>query len=213
MALRSPRKSRSRNAVLGVLSYGPSTGYEIRKLLSDTTSHFWKESYGQIYPTLEELRNEGLIEVTAHETTGRETRRFAILPEGETVLREWIRSPEVQLKPGRNELLLKLFFARSTDAPYLIPQVESYRRTTGELRDAYREFTADAASDDIPADAQELIGTTIDFGVAAAEMQSRWCERTIETLRGLETRTGGRSAARLAGSAGVGAPSRAGRGT
>ncbi|NBC30055.1 MAG: hypothetical protein GVY29_08710 [Spirochaetes bacterium] len=70
---------RPRKAVLGVLAYGPSTGYEIRKLLSDTTSHFWKESYGQIYPTLEELRNEGLIEVLTHETTGRETRRFAIL--------------------------------------------------------------------------------------------------------------------------------------
>ena len=87
------RKSRTRNAVLGVLAYGPSTGYEIRKLLSDTTSHFWKESYGQIYPTLEELRAEGLIEVAEHETTGRETRRFAILPEGEAELRDWIRSP------------------------------------------------------------------------------------------------------------------------
>ena len=188
MVLRSRRRSRSRNAVLGVLSYGPSTGYEIRKLLSDTTSHFWKESYGQIYPTLEELRNEGLIEVVEHDTTGRETRRFAILPEGEAELREWILSPEVQLKPGRNELLLKLFFARATDTPYLIPQVESYRRMTVELREAYRGFTSDAASDEIPVDAQTLIGTTIDFGIAAAEMQSQWCERTIETLRGLETR-------------------------
>ena len=186
MATKSHRRSRSRNAVLGVLSFGPSTGYEIRKLLSDTTSHFWKESYGQIYPTLEELRNEGSIEVVEHDTTGRETRRFAILPEGETELREWIRSPEVQLKPGRNELLLKLFFARATDASYLIPQVESYRRMTVELRDAYRGFTADATSEEIPADAQVLIGTTIDFGISAADMQSQWCERTIAMLRGLE---------------------------
>ena len=185
MASKSHRKSRSRSAVLGVLSYGPSTGYEIRKLLSETTSHFWKESYGQIYPTLEELRNEGLIEVVEHDTRGRETRRFTILPAGEAELREWIRSPTVQLKPGRNELLLKLFFARSTDAPSLIPQVESYRRTTVELREAYRGFTADAGSDDIPADAQALIGTTIDFGIAAAEMQALWCERTLEMLHEL----------------------------
>ena len=186
MASESKKKSRSRSAVLGVLSYGPSTGYEIRKLLSDTTSHFWKESYGQIYPTLEELRAEGLIEVMEHDTTGRETRRFVILPEGEAELREWIRSPKVQLKPGRNELLLKLFFARSTDAPYLIPQLESYRRATVEMRETYRGFTSDAGSDDIPADAQALIATTIDFGIAAAEMQAQWCDRTIETLHGLE---------------------------
>ena len=188
MASESKKKSRSRSAVLGVLSYGPSTGYEIRKLLSDTTSHFWKESYGQIYPTLEELRAEGLIEVMEHDTTGRETRRFVILPEGEAELREWIRSPKVQLKPGRNELLLKLFFARSTDAPYLIPQLESYRRATVELRETYRGFTSDAGSDDIPVDAQALLATTIDFGIAAAEMQAQWCDRTLETLHDLEAR-------------------------
>jgi PadR family transcriptional regulator, regulatory protein AphA len=183
MASKSHRKSRTRNAVLGVLSYGPSTGYEIRKLLSETTAHFWKESYGQIYPTLEELRAEGLIEVVEHERSGRETRRFAILQDGEAELREWIHSREVQLKPGRNELLLKLFFARSTDAPFLIPQVEAYHRMTGDLREAYDGFTADAGSDEIPSDARVLIGTTIDFGIAAAEMQRNWCERTIETLR------------------------------
>lgn len=171
--------------MLGVLAFGPSTGYEIRKLLLETTSHFWKESYGQIYPALEELRNEGLIEETAHETSGRETRRFAILPAGEAALREWIRGPEIQLKPGRNELLLKLFFARSPDAPSLISQVESYHRMTVEMRETYRRFTAETGSDDIPTDAQALIGTTIDYGIAAAEMQIRWCERTITTLREL----------------------------
>ena len=171
--------------MLGVLAYGPATGYEIRKLLSETTSHFWKESYGQIYPALEQLRDEGLIEETAHETSGRETRRFAILPAGEAALREWIRGPEIQLKPGRNELLLKLFFARSTDAPYLVSQVESYHRMIVELRETYRGFTAETDSDDIPHDAQALIGTTIDYGIAAAEMQMQWCERTLTMLRGL----------------------------
>jgi DNA-binding PadR family transcriptional regulator len=176
---------RTRNAVLGVLAYGPATGYEIRKLLSETTSHFWKESYGQIYPALEDLRIEGLIEEIAHVTSGRETRRFAILPAGEAELREWIRGPEIQLKPGRNELLLKLFFARSSDAPYLIPQVESYHRMIAEVRETYRGFTAEADSDGVPPDARTLIGTTIDYGIAAAEMQMQWCERTLTTLREL----------------------------
>jgi DNA-binding PadR family transcriptional regulator len=186
MASKLRNNGRTRNAVLGVLSFGSSTGYEIRKLLLETTSHFWKESYGQIYPALEELRNEGLIEVTEQETSGRGTRRFAILPAGEAELRAWIRAPEIQLKPGRNELLLKLFFARSTDVPSLVSQVESYRRMTVELRETYRGFTADTESDGIPADAKTLMGTTIDFGSAAAEMQIQWCQRTLKTLRELE---------------------------
>jgi PadR family transcriptional regulator AphA len=180
-----PSISRTRNAVLGVLSFGPSTGYEIRKLLSETTSHFWKESYGQIYPTLEELHREELIEIAEYDTTGRETRRFAILPGGEESLRAWVRSPEALIKPGRNELLLKLFFARAEDAPYLIPQVDSYRRMIRGFATTYDGFQDGAGSDEIPSDAWELIATTIDFGVAAAEMQIAWCDRTIAVLQAI----------------------------
>jgi DNA-binding PadR family transcriptional regulator len=108
---RMPTKKilRTQKALLGVLSFGPATGYEIRKFLSETTEHFWKESYGQIYPTLEGLKAESLIAVVDHKTSGRETRRFAIEPQGEAYLREWVRSPQFLCKPGRNELLLKLF--------------------------------------------------------------------------------------------------------
>lgn len=185
MASTARNNGRTRNAVLGVLAFGPATGYEIRKLLSETTSHFWKESYGQIYPALEDLRKEGLIKEIAHARSGRETRRYAILPAGETELREWIRGPEIQLKSGRNELLLKLFFARASDAPYLVPQVESYHRLIAELRETYRGFTTETNPDDVPPDARTLIGTTIDYGIAAAEMQMQWCERTLSTLREL----------------------------
>ena len=180
--------SRSRNAILGVLAYGPSTGYEIRKLLSETTAHFWRESYGQIYPTLEELHEEGLIEIVEHQTTGRESRRFAIREAGAAELRQWIRSPEVVFKPGRNELLLKLFFARAEDAAYLIPQVESYRRLALGMAQEYGGFRSDAGVQEIPPDARQLIGTTIDFGVAAAQMQAAWCDRTMETLQRLAGR-------------------------
>lgn len=177
--------SRSRNAILGVLAYGPSTGYEIRKLLSETTSHFWRESYGQIYPTLEELHEESLIEIVEHKRAGRESRRFAIREAGAAELRQWIRSPQVVFKPGRNELLLKLFFARAQDASYLIPQVESYRRLTCGIAQQYGGFRNDTSGEEIPPDARQLIDTTIDFGVAAAEMQAAWCDRTIETLQRL----------------------------
>lgn len=180
--------SRSRNAILGVLAYGPSTGYEIRKLLLETTSHFWRESYGQIYPSLEELHEENLIDVVEHQTTGRESRRFAICEAGTAELRQWIRSPEVVFKPGRNELLLKLFFARAEDAAYLIPQVESYRRLTRGMARQYSRFRNDAGVEEIPPDARQLIGTTIDFGVAAARMQTAWCNRTIKMLQGLAGR-------------------------
>ena len=36
------------------------SGYDIKKLVDVGLSHFWSENYGQIYPTLESLVQEGL---------------------------------------------------------------------------------------------------------------------------------------------------------
>lgn len=188
MAMKKNKSSRTRHAILGVLAFEQSSGYEIKKLLSETTSHFWKESYGQIYPMLESLVEEKLIEVAARQSGGRESVTYRLLPEGSRELREWIRSPEYLMKPGRNELLLKLFFARREDAPALIPQVQEYRVLIKRAAGRYEAFESDTDTDDIPEDSRLLIAATIDYGVAAAQMQIDWCNRTLEMLEGM---TGG----------------------
>ena len=185
MAEKISKKSRTRHAILGVLAFQPASGYEIKKLLSETTAHFWKESYGQIYPMLECLVEEGRIEVAFRQSGGRESVRYRILPTGYDELRSWIRSPEFQLKPGRNELLLKLFFARREDAAALVPQVQAYRASMSRRAAQYAAFDNDADDDEIPPDARMLIVATIDYGVAAAQMQIDWCERTLEVLSAL----------------------------
>ncbi|MBN2874571.1 MAG: PadR family transcriptional regulator [Spirochaetales bacterium] len=175
--------SRTRHAILGGLAHEAASGYEIRKFLSETTSHFWKEGYGQIYPTLERLVEEKLIEVASREAGGRERVRYRILPAGSVELRTWIRSPRFQLKSGRNELLLKLFFARRDDAAALLPQIQEYRVSMQKTAGIYSAFDLDA--DEIPDDSRSLIATTIDYSKAAARMQIEWCERTLDLLASL----------------------------
>ena len=41
------------NALLGLLSLRPMSGYDIRQVISESIGYFWSESYGQIYPGLE----------------------------------------------------------------------------------------------------------------------------------------------------------------
>ena len=54
---RRPR-NKSRFAVLGMLSMGLETGYQMKKHVEENLGHFWSESYGQIYPILGQLRAE-----------------------------------------------------------------------------------------------------------------------------------------------------------
>ena len=55
------RSSQTRTAVLGALSIEPMTGYAVREAIRETLGHFWSESFGQIYPALARLRDEGLV--------------------------------------------------------------------------------------------------------------------------------------------------------
>ena len=47
--------------ILGMLKLGVPTGYDIKKVIDDSTRFFWTASFGQIYPELKKLRKAGLV--------------------------------------------------------------------------------------------------------------------------------------------------------
>jgi len=104
----------TQKALLGLLSLGSMSGYDIRALISWSIGHFWSESYGQIYPALKRLAALGLVEKKTERTKGRPDRHvYSLTRQGQVQLKEWLRlSPVAEVQ--RNELLLKLFFGRHT---------------------------------------------------------------------------------------------------
>jgi DNA-binding PadR family transcriptional regulator len=99
-------------AILGLLSIEPMSGYDIRRNLEESLSHFWSESYGQIYPSLRRLEASGLIAPVKQPPAGsRRKRSFTLTRQGRARLRNWLaEAPKPQ--PPRNELMLKIFFGR-----------------------------------------------------------------------------------------------------
>ncbi|MYF92724.1 MAG: PadR family transcriptional regulator, partial [Gemmatimonadetes bacterium] len=55
-----PKTNKSKYAIMGMLSIRPMSGYDMKKLIAQSISYFWNESFGQIYPTLKKLVEEGL---------------------------------------------------------------------------------------------------------------------------------------------------------
>src|ERR1041385_6452624 len=53
-----------RLAILSLLSEGPKHGYQLMKEISERSNGVYKASAGSIYPTLQQLEDEGLIEAT-----------------------------------------------------------------------------------------------------------------------------------------------------
>jgi len=61
---RSPKVRRGdvRSAILDVLAVEPMNGYQIIQQIAERTSGAWKPSPGSVYPTVQQLEDEGLVE-------------------------------------------------------------------------------------------------------------------------------------------------------
>ncbi|MEB3774679.1 MAG: PadR family transcriptional regulator [Desulfurococcales archaeon] len=63
-------KESLRNIILRILAEGPMHGYEIMKMIERVTKGRWRPAAGTLYPLLEQLREEDLIDVERVENSG-----------------------------------------------------------------------------------------------------------------------------------------------
>ena len=176
------RANKSRYAVLGILTFGPLSGYDIRKVFQLGPGHFWRESYGQIYPILRKLLAESLVKQHIEQHDGRPPRKvYALTAEGREALRDWLPvTPERQ--PPRNELLLKLFFGRHAGKSANVNHLKREREALEAVRQQYTGIETHLLGRlKRDSDARyQLI--TLRFGMKIVEAQIEWCDESLKLL-------------------------------
>lgn len=168
--------NRSRFAVLGMLSLGAGSGYEIRRRLEERVAPFWQESYGQIYPLLGRLVEEGRVEVRAETARGRS---FALTSTGREELASWLASPPVPER-SRHELLLKMFLGTEIPREALAGHVRGFREQLREELDSFRASLA--AIRDRDDDRRLFSELTVTYGITHNEAMLSWCDAALEQL-------------------------------
>ncbi|MDK2967071.1 PadR family transcriptional regulator [Lacrimispora sp.] len=125
---------KSKYVMLGMLARMPLTGYTIKKWLENEYSHFWQESYGQIYPTLKALVAQGLAVSSdnVEHGNGRGQIVYSITEAGRKELSDWLREkPEIEKL--RYEILLKISFGDNTQPDVLIGHLDDFIRRNEDL--------------------------------------------------------------------------------
>lgn len=80
--------------VLGLIGVkGPCTPYVVRKEFQQSTTPFWNGSTGTIYPLIERLSRQKLIEDVASITDGRGSKLYALTAKGKDILKKWLYQP------------------------------------------------------------------------------------------------------------------------
>jgi DNA-binding PadR family transcriptional regulator len=81
--------------LLGLLEPEPSYGYELKRTYDQRFGSGKPLPFGQVYATLGRLERDGRVEARGVEPgAGPERKRYAITPEGVTVLDDWLTEPE-----------------------------------------------------------------------------------------------------------------------
>ena len=163
--------------ILGVLAVEARSGYDIKALTDQSTRFFWAASYGQIYPELKRLAEDGLVEGSDEPSGGRKRTVYRITGDGRKALAEWLNAPE-QLHELRDEGLLKLFFAATQGKDEVIAAIEG-------KRDAHAAKLAELREIEPHARAAERVGPAevLGYGLALNEFAIRWCDDTLEQMK------------------------------
>ena len=173
--------NRTRLALLGFLSWGPMNGYRLKQLIEGSISNFWTESYGQIYPMLRQLEDEGLAKARSAEQGGRSRITYAITAAGRAELARWVAAP-VEPRPLRNELLLKLFFGRQAEPAAARRHLENYRDERAALLARYARIRATLESIAAPPAHLPYWLITLSYGESEARAQLSWAESALADL-------------------------------
>lgn len=173
-----------------MLSLGPMSGYAMRQLMDWSTGNFWQESYGQIYPTLKRLGEEGFVELEGRADveggertqgqgrTGRESKVYRLTEAGQERLNAWLRSPS-RPQVARNELLLKIFFSGLAPVEVVRGQVQAF--CEGQERDLalYAAIEARLRREAATDKRLPLWLMTLKYGQAESRAMVSWAEEAL----------------------------------
>ena len=183
------KRNQTSYLVLGMLGIQPCSGYDIRKAVESSVSYFWRESSGQIYPTLKRLAADGLIASRRSTSRGRpERQEYTLTAKGRACLREWLAAPHRD-DPPRNEFLLKLFFGRSAAPGVCVGHVKAFQDTNRKLLATLLDLEKQAQAHNAGNPHLPFWMLTLSYGIAQVRASVEWSRRVLADLSAARAKT------------------------
>jgi DNA-binding PadR family transcriptional regulator len=147
------RRGDVRAAALALLAEEPRNGYQLIQEIAERSGGVWQPSPGSVYPALQQLEDEGLIQA---ETPEGGRKRYALTAEGReyvTAHADEVRAPwdDVASSVGTDAIELRRLLAAVAAAAVQVAQVGTAAQSAQArevLTDARRKLYAILAADD-----------------------------------------------------------------
>jgi PadR family transcriptional regulator, regulatory protein AphA len=107
-------------AILGLLSWQPLSGYDLKKIISGSDVFYWSGNNNQIYKSLIELHDAGLVEQQVQPQENLPAKKiYSITDQGRIELYNWVRSAP-ELPELHSNFLIQLAWA----GQFTIPEID-----------------------------------------------------------------------------------------
>lgn len=166
-------------AVLGLLTFGEMSGYDVLKRAERSIGYFWTPAKSQVYSELRRLRDNGLAEERAVRQEARPDKRlYRITDEGVAALERWLDHGDVEPEQVRSAFLLKLFFGDLMQRSVLVAQLRAMRDQAAATLEELR-----AIEPRLDVDGRGFFPyLTLTAGLAHCEASRRWADEALELI-------------------------------
>lgn len=116
-----------RFALLALLTSRPMTGYDVSKQFSQSVAHVWHAPDSQIYPELNRMERDGLLESTVVPWGKKGTKKeYAVTDAGVQAFREWMDAP-IEIRRQREPAYLKAAYLEWAEPGAARTELEQFR--------------------------------------------------------------------------------------
>lgn len=175
-----------KHAILGFLSFKSFSGYGLKKAFDRSVQHFWPANQSQIYRTLADLHENGLVEQEVIEREDRLNKKlYHLTPAGQEELHHWLSTP-LPLEDYREPFLIQLYFGGklSNDelSNILQHEIHSLEEALAEYTSAYQGYQERLKNHDDPR-AYFLSVVTLEYGILNVLDSLEWLESVAERVQ------------------------------
>ena len=175
--------------LLGFLNYQPMTGYDLKQSIDHSTAHFWHAHHSQIYTTLRQMEQEGLVSSQFILEEGEPNRRvYTITEDGKSQLNSWLDQPMLEMSAIKEDFLVRIFFSGQREPEKVLTELRLQMALHQEKLETYRAIS------DIDQNVKlhphlkrdaAFWHMTLNMGIGYEELYISWLKDTIKMVESL----------------------------
>lgn len=175
---------KTRYVLLGLLQEEYLSGYEMKKIIDKRMSFFWQESFGQIYPELNKMAYEGLVEISntgSEENIKHEKIRYKITSKGNKELKKWMEE-ENEKDSVRSEFLSKMYFSTPENADEMRRHIIKFKEQSEEKLKLFNLYQGQLSQIIEVHSNHKQILSVLNLGIRQAKLYIDWSDEILKDM-------------------------------